>query len=229
MKFRITAILAVASVVAAATLYATRAAPPVMRYRAASDYTTVEVLEYFLLANGRVAAEHPALNTPELRLAMPALGGQATVVAESIARCIQSIDATAGPALTAAFNAADAQRLDNALQRMHSATNNWFDSRYKLNDPCPPPPPPPTVQARPMPFKVKGPAVAYYVFFGADFYAVGVTLGATLVVAEAILAFQAAVILELLVPDFISYEFENTPTELDRQNAVAKIVRALRA
>lgn len=228
MSRRVAATLAIALVVGG-TLHEMLAAPPVMRHAAPSNYTTIEVLEYFLLSSGRVTAEHPALNTPELRLAMPLFGGRAHVVAESIARCIHSIDASAGPALTAAFNAADAQRLDSALQRMHSATNKWFGSRYKQNDPCPPPPPPPTVQARPMPFKVKGPAVAYYVFFGADFYAVGVTLGAVLVVAEAALAFQAAVILEFLVPDFISYEFENTPTDLDRQTAVAKIVRSLRS
>lgn len=69
---------------------------------------------------------------------------EARTAVELMSRCIHSIDATAGAALTAAFNAADPQRLDNALQRLDTASRRWITAPHKQEDPCPPPPPPPS-------------------------------------------------------------------------------------
>jgi len=205
------------------------ASPPSRQHAGHLPYTTAEILDYLLFAKGRVVAEHPALRQPAVITATSLSAAQAHAVSESFSGCIHSIDAAAGPALSSAFNAADPQRLDSALQRVDGAANRWFAAVHKQDDPCPPPPPPPSVQPRPMPVKVKGPVAAYYVVVGTDFYIVGVTLGAAVAVTEVLLAFQMAAVYLWLVPDFVSYEFDNGPTDFDRQTAIAKIVEALRS
>jgi len=129
------------AVVVSAGLYAIHltSAPP--KHTVHAPYSTTEALEFLLFSTGRVVADHPDLAKQS------ALGtasdAQARTAVESVTRCVDHLDATAGPALTAAFNAADPQRLDGALQRFDAAARRWVSAPYPQDAPCPEPPPPP--------------------------------------------------------------------------------------
>jgi hypothetical protein len=160
-------------------------------------------------------------------------------VAESISGCIRSIDVAAGPALTAAFNTADPQRLDNAVHRFNGAAKRWLTAPHKQGGPCPPPPPPPSAPpekgSEPGWWKINGDILAEWLAIGAVVVGAGVsvTVGAVFNVlilsASLLVVAQTAVLVLWIFPAFLSYEFENTPTDLDRQTAIAKIVQALQS
>jgi hypothetical protein len=224
----------VATAVAGSTsVYAAHVAPPSAGHLVHSPYTTTEVLEFVLFSTGRVAAEHSALD--KQRTATILSDTEALTAAESISGCIHSIDATAPPALTKAFNAADPQRLDSALRRFDAAASRWLAAPYKQDDPCPPPPPPPSAPpgngSAPGWWYVNGYGAWDFVLAGWDFYGGALTLGVVGAIAAALLTMVVFVVFvtAFLVPAFIFYEFEAPPSDLDRQNAIAKIVRVLRS
>jgi len=210
------------------------------RHTAPLSYSTTDVVEYLAFATGPVVADHPALARPELGGVKVPPAAQLHAVAVSLTGCIHSLDASAGPALTAAFNAADPQRLDNAVHRFNAAAQRWLTAPYQQDDPCPPPPPPPK---SPPPeknsdrgwWKVVGDILAYWVLGGAVAVGAGVsvTVGAVfnvLVLAMSLLVVaETGVLVAWIFPAFLSYEFENTPTDLDRQTAIGKVVAALRS
>src|ERR1700755_2556219 len=106
MRVRLLAGLTAAAVAAAAVFYATQGRAPSSRHVVRAPYTTTEVLEYLLLSTGPVVADHPALEKPAVRAAPQLSAAQARDAVQSMTGCIGRIDASAGPALTAAFNAA---------------------------------------------------------------------------------------------------------------------------
>jgi hypothetical protein len=140
VRVRTPILLAATAVVASIALYATHATPTSTRYVVREPYTTTEVLEYLLFFTGRAATDHPALAKPDIRgRTTPPATEIRTAAVELMSRCIHSIDEIAGPALTAAFNAADPQRLDDALQRLDAVSRRWITAPHKRDDPCPPP------------------------------------------------------------------------------------------
>lgn len=225
----LTAIAAAAGIV----FYANHGAATPARNAVHVSYTTTEVLEYLLLSKGKVVADHPALKRPSITSPVDISDAHAREAVESMTRCIDTFDASAGPTLTAAFNAADPRLLDSALHRFDGAAHRWLSAPYKRNAPCPPPPPPPSAPADPGSGWADDDA--YYsnefVFVVADMID-GVFTGAVIGVIGAGLAtiFMVVVwILTVLVPAFIWYQFESTPSELDRQTEIAKIVQGLRS
>lgn len=239
MKFRILVCLVAIAVAASIARYATHGPSRLARHAGQIAYTTTDVVEYLAFATGRVAADHPTLGRTDEGAAKTPPAGQLRAVAESVTSCIRSIDAAAAPALTAAFNAADPQRLDSAVHRFNAAAKRWLAAPYKQEVPCPPPPPPPSVPpdkgSAPGWWKINGDILAEWLAIGAVVAAAGVsvTVGAVfnvLVLAMSLLVVsQTAVLVLWIFPAFLSYEFENTPTDLDRQTAIAKIVQALRS
>jgi hypothetical protein len=234
MRVRLLACLTATAVAGSAAFYATHGTPPLSRHVVHARYTTTDVLQYLLLSAGPVVADHPALGQPAIRTTPQLAATKARAAVESMTRCIDRIDASAGPALTAAFNAADPQRLDTALRRFDAAANRWLTAPYKQDAPCPPPPPPPnTVPANPGsgPVEVNGWLHVDYVFESYDTVAGALTLlqvGALVIGLLTVFALVVFVAL-VLVPAFIWYEFERAPTDLDRQTEIAKIVQALRS
>ena len=212
--------------------YANDAMPPPQRKALRTSYTSAEILEYLLFSSGRAATEHPLAG--KLNAAAPKLPPemQLRTVSETVSRCINSIDEAAGPALSAAFNTADAQLLDGALQRFDAAASRWPTLAHAPGAPCPPPPPPPS--SPPSPKRFTGIGKWNFIVALDDFYLLMLTIGgavATSVVAivmGALLLVYGAVVGFWVVPALLSYEFENHPTDLDRQTAIAKIVKALR-
>jgi hypothetical protein len=194
-----------------------------------ASYTTTDILEFLAFSAGRVVTDHPTLG--ETRVAMTLPEGEAHSTAELVTGCIHSIDAAAGPALTAAFNAADPQRLDSALRRIDAATNRWLKAAYKQDDPCPPPPPPPKAPPshRSYPIKVNGVGLWNYAVLGEDFLAVWFTYMGVVALGYAALVASFVVVWVALVPILVSYQFENLPTDLDRQSAIATIAKTLRS
>jgi hypothetical protein len=231
MRIRIVAPVIATAVAASIAVYQTSPASQLSRHVVHAPYATTEILEYLLFSAGRVVADYPALDTQKNATSLS--DSQARAATESISRCIGSVDATAGPALTEAFNAADAQRLDNALRRFDAAASRWLTASYKQNDPCPPPPPPPSAPTHDtkLPLWVNGLGVWDFVFLGWDFYGGALTIGAAGALAAVLLTMVVFVVFAtaFLVPAFILYEFEHPPSDLDRQTAIAKIVRALRS
>jgi hypothetical protein len=233
VRVRILVPVAVIAVVAGSALYATQVTSMSTRRVVRGPYTTTEVLEFLLFSTGRVVADHPGLDKQRALTKLP--DAQARGAVESVTRCVHHIDAAAGPALTAAFNAADPQRLDGALHRFDAAARQWISAPYKQDDPCPPPPPPPYEGPMQEPgqgwWRVNGDVDTKYVVFGTDFYAFMYTVGGAFAVSFVGLVAELAVVALglLLVPEFITYEFENTPTELDRQTAIAKLASELRS
>jgi hypothetical protein len=234
MGVRLLACLTAAAVAASAAFYATHGRAPSSRHVVHAPYTTTEVLEYLLLSTGPVVTDHPVLDKPAVRTAPQLSAVKARAAVQSMTGCINRIDASAGPAVTAAFNAADPQRLDRALRRFDDAANRWLTAPYKQDDPCPPPPPPPnTVPSSPGsgPIEVNGWLHVDYMFESYDVAAGAVSLlqvGALVLGLLTVFALVVFVAL-VLVPAFIWYEFERAPSDLDRQTEIAKIVQALRS
>jgi hypothetical protein len=231
MRIRIVVPVVATAVAASVAVYQTHPVSQLSGHAVHAPYATTEILEYLLFSAGRVVADYPALDTQKNAASFS--DSQARAATESIGRCVRSIDATAGPALTDAFNAADAQRLDNALRRFDVAASRWLTASYKQNDPCPPPPPPPSAPPHDtnLPLWVNGLGVWDFVFLGWDFYGGALTIGAAGALAAVLLTMVVFVVFAtaFLVPAFILYEFEHPPSDLDRQTAIAKIVRALQS
>jgi hypothetical protein len=233
LRIRVLVTLVAMAAAGSSVFYATHVASPLTRHVVQSPYTTTEVLEFLVFSTGRVAAEHPALD--KQRTVTMLSDTQARAAADSITECIRSIDAAAPTALTKAFNAADPQRLDSALRRFDAAASRWLAAPYKQDDPCPPPPPPPSAPpdngSAPGWWYVNGYGAWDFVLAGWDFYGGALTLGVVGAIAAALLTMVVLVVFvtAVLVPAFIFYEFEAPPSDLDRQTAIAKIVRALRA
>lgn len=235
MRRRLPACLTVIAVAGAAILYHAQHTPALPgRHATRAPYSTSDVVEYLLMSKGRVVDEHPDLN--KTGAAMAKLSDtQALTVVESITRCVDHFDAAAGPTLTAAFNSAEPQRLDNALQRFETAAQHWVEAPHKQNDPCPPPPPPPS---RGGPYDPGSGAVEItgyihldYVFESYDVVAGVATLASlvALVAGLATVVILGVFVVLLLVPAFVFYEFQSTPTPLDRQTEIARLVRSLRS
>lgn len=239
MRIRVLVCLVVIAVAASVARYATHAAPRLIRHAGHAPYTTIDVVEYLTFAMGPVVADHPTLGGSDLSTARTPSAEQLRAATESVTGCIHSIDAAAGPALTAAFNAADAPRLDNALHRFNAAATRWLTAPHKQDAPCPPPPPPPSQKPDDGSgntwWKVKGDVLGLWLVAGLVSAAAAVSVAVAAVINWAVLALsllvvsQTAVLVLWLVPAFLSYQFENRPTDLDRQTAIAKIVQALRS
>jgi hypothetical protein len=203
-------------------------------------YTTTDIVEFLAFQEGPVATDHPTLARPKADTSMSLQPGQLRAIAQSVTDCIHSLDAAAGRTLAEAFNATDPQRLDTAVRRFNTVSKRWLTTPYKQDGPCPPPPPPPSA-----PPHSGGDGSGFWWQKGkglVDWFVVGVvsvlagasvTVGAvfhllvlamgTLVVAE------TAVVILWLWPAMLSYEFEDTPSDLDRQTVIAKIVETLRS
>lgn len=216
-------------------LYAIHPTSPPPRRTVYAPYSTTDALEFLLFSTGRVVADHPDLDKqPALRTVSDA---QAQTAVESVTRCVDHLDATAGPALTAAFNAADPQRLDSALQRFDAAARRWITAPYRQDAPCPEPPPPPKYGGEYQDpggngwWRMNGEGYLNYILYGEDFYLAAVTVGGALVISVAGLVALAVAVWATFfwVPVLVSYEFENAPTDLDHQTAIAKLARALRS
>lgn len=227
--------IAVSASVAYYTTYASRPKLRVLHL----PYTTADVVEYLVFSAGRVVVDFPVLQrTDQKSVAVPS-ATQLHIAAESLTECIRSVDASAGSSMTAAFNAADPERLDGALRRFNAAANRWLSTPHKAESPCPPPPPPPSVPpdsgSGDGVWKMKADVYGAYLVAGWLVAAAGVsaTVGAVfnvLVAAMATLVVAAtAVLVAWIFPVLITYEFEAAPKDLDRQIAVAKIVQALRS
>lgn len=223
------------AVVVSVALCVVHATSPAPRRVAHARYSTTEILEFLLFSTGRVVAEHPDLN--QQKAVTTASDSQAQTTVESVTRCVGHLDAAAGPALTAAFNAADPQQLDGALHRFDAAARRWITAPHKQDDPCPEPPPPPKYGGEYHDpggsgwWRMNGEGYLNYILYGEDFYVVAVTVGGALVISMAGLVALAAVLWATFfwVPVLVSYEFETTPTDLDHQIAIAKLARALRS
>lgn len=239
MRARVLIFLAVVALVATVARLATHPPPRHTSYAGHLAYTPADVVEYFVFAAGPVVSDHPTLARPGVGTAKLPPAGELRAVAESVTDCIHSIDASAGPALAAAFNAADPQRLDSAVQRFNSAADRWLKAPYEQGAPCPAPPPPPQAPpdegSKPGWWKVDQDVLGDYVLAGWLVAAglVSVDVGAVFhvaVVAMALgLVYTTAVLVLWIYPVFLSYEFANMPTDLDRQNAIAKIAQTLRS
>jgi uncharacterized membrane protein len=74
-------------------------------------------------------------------------------------------------------------------------------------------------------------AIGDFVLVGWNFYGGLVTIGAAGAFSAALLVgiVFAVVVTWMLVPAFVVYEFETPPSDLDRQTAIAKLVRTLRS
>jgi hypothetical protein len=240
VRARIPAIAVAICVLSCATLYITHDTAAYPRKAVRSSYTTADIIEYLAFAQGPVARDHPGSKTQLKPAAMPAESRLRTV-SQSLSECVHRLDATAGSGLTAAFNTADARRLDHALRRFDAAVTRWLTSASQTA-PCPPPPPPPKSPPAPQPYlKLTGVGWLDYVFAGWDFYAAAVTVGAAaaisgfIIVAYAALFYEAGALVTSIVaaleafwiPILLSYEFVNGPTELDRQMAIAHIIEKL--
>ena len=227
------ACLTAIAVAGTAALYATHQAPPPGRHSTHAPYSTTDVVEYLLLSKGRVVTDHPSLKKSNAAMARLS-EAQAHTVVESMTGCIGRFDAAAGPALTEAFNATDPQRLDNALNRFEAAARHWLTAPYKANDPCPPPPPPPSKGGPSDPGSGAVEITAYihldYIFESYDVVAGYATLASLVALAGALatVVILGVFIVLVLVPAFIWYQFEATPTDLDRQSEIARLVQTLR-
>lgn len=231
MRARLLACLTVAAVAAGVALDASHGTPPPNGHVQRAPYTTSEILEYLLLSSGRVVADHHALERPVIGSAHPLAPDRARAAVQTVVRCVDRVDAAAGPTLTAAFNAADPQRLDLALHRFDSAANRWLTAPYEQNKPCPPPPPPPKVKpSDPNTVWLEQTGwlhvdylVESYVTVAGDF-----TLwDAGAIVIGAFTTLALIVLLALVVVP--TYDFVRAPSDLDRQTGIAKIVQALRS
>jgi hypothetical protein len=227
--------VAVAVIVGLYTVHAT--SPSTTKYGVSKHYSITDILQFLMFSSGPVISDHPELDDhrPPARLS----DSDAHVALESVTHCVNHLDAAAVPALTSAFNAADPQRIDNALHRFDQAAQHWLSGPHKQNAPCPEPPPPPNVgdhggyqdPGGKGWWAMNGYGYLYYLLYGADFAGVGVTVALaaaiSLVVAIALTVLVAAAL--VLVPVFITYQFEASPTDLDHQTALAKLAKALRS
>jgi hypothetical protein len=229
--------VAVAVIVGLYTVHATSPSPSATKHIAVHRYSVTEILQFLVFNTGQVIVDHPDLD--EHRPAERLSNHDAHNVIESVTRCVNHFDAAAVPALTTAFNAADPQRIDTAVQRFDHAAQHWMSGPHKQNAPCPEPPPPPNIgdhggyqdPGGKGWWAVNGYGYLYYLLYGADFAGVGVTVALAaainLVVAVALTVLVAATL--VLVPVFITYQFEASPTDLDHQTALAKLAKALRS
>ncbi len=203
------------------------------------SYTPTDVVEFLAFQEGPVATDHPALARQDVDKSISLRPGQFRAIAQSVTDCIHSLDAAAGPSLAEAFNSTDPQRLDTAVRRFNMASKRWLTTPFVQGAPCPPPPPPPSVPPRTgdgsgfwwqkgkglvdwFVVGVVSIGAGFSVTVGAVFHLLVLAMG-TLVVAE------TAVIILWLWPPMPSYEFDNIPSDLDRQTAIAKIIEALRS
>jgi hypothetical protein len=238
VRIRILTYLTATAMAGSIAFYATHGGATSTTHIVHASYTTTDVLEFILLSRGRVVADHPALDTAGSMAAPNPPAPDVRAALESLSGCIQRIDASAGPALTAAFNAADPQRLDSALRRFDAAAGQWLTAPYK-QDPCPPPPPPPSAPPQDGAgsgwWHVKGwgfinyVGIINYIALGEDFYVGYLTVGVVGAISLGIFVAALVAVWAFVVPILISYEFENAPTDLDRQTAIAKIARTLRS
>jgi hypothetical protein len=225
--------LTAVAVAAGIAFYASHGSSLPPKHTSYTSYTTSEILEYLLLSKGKVVTDHPALARQNFGAATKVSDARAQNALEAMTRCIDHIDASAAPKLTAAFNAADPHLLDSALRRFDGAARQWLSSSYKQDAPCPPPPPPPSAPADPGSGWADDDA--YYsnefVFVMADMLDGAFTGAVLAVIAAGVLTiFMVAIYLAfVLVPVVIWYQFESAPSELDRQTEIAKIVQALRS
>lgn len=229
MRIRVVLPLTASALAGSVALYGIYADAPISRHTVHASYTTTDILEFLAFSAGRVVEDHPSL--AETRVVKTLPEGEARAVAEHVTGCIHSIDAAAGPALTAAFNAADPQRLDSALRRIDVATNRWLNAAHKQDDPCPPPPPPPKAPPshRPYPVHVNGVGLWNYIVLGENFLVVWFTYLGVVALGYAVLVASFVLVWVALVPILVSYRFENVPTDLDRQSAIATITKTLRS
>lgn len=219
-------------------LYEVHTTPsPPAKHIAANHYSITDILQFLVFSSGPVITDHPELDEhrPPARLS----DRDVQVALESVTHCVNHLDAAAAPALTSAFNAADPQRIDNALQRFDQAAQHWLGAPHKENAPCPEPPPPPNIgdnggyqdPGGKGWWRTNGYGYLYYVLYGADFYAVGFTVAGavaiSLAAAVALVVLVAATF--VFVPVFITYQFAASPTDLDHQTALAKLAKALRS
>ena len=203
-------------------------------------YTPTDIVEFLAFQEGPVATDHPALaRQKRTNLSRCALVSSELLRSRSPTVSIASMRPQ-GPALAEAFNSTDPQRLDTAVRRFNTASKRWLTTPLRAGGPCPPPPPPPSAAA---PQRGDGSGFWWQKGKGlVDWFVIGVvsvlagvsvTVGAvfhllvlamgTLVVAE------TAVVILWLWPAMLSYEFEDTPSDLDRQTVIAKIVETLRS
>lgn len=124
MRIRALSSLVALGVTVSVTAYAMHAQSPPTRHAVHGRYSSIDVLQFLLFSTGRVVAEHPDLTQPRPGPIPP--DSKARTVLETVSRCVDRLDAAAVPALTAAFNAADPQRLDSALQRFDAAGRHWM-------------------------------------------------------------------------------------------------------
>jgi hypothetical protein len=226
------------AVTVSVALYAVHAtSPSTAKHGAVNHYSIDDILQFLVFNTGQVVIDHPDLD--EHRPAPRLSARDAHHLLESVTQCVNHLDAAAAPALTSAFNAADPQRIDNALQRFDGVAQHWMSAPHKANAPCPEPPPPPNVgdhggyqdPGGKGWWRTNGYGYLYFVLYGADFYVVGLTVGGAVAVslaaAIALIVLVAATI--VFVPVFIWYSFQSSPTDLDHQTALAKLARTLRS
>lgn len=204
-------------------------------------YTTDEVYEFILLSQGRIAAEHPGVltTTGPPAGARPLPATKVRTALQTVRQCIDRLDGSLSPALTTAVNTADPQRLDNALQRFDAAAVAWMTAPQSQNGPCPPPPPPPSAPPKTGSgggwWHLKGfgllnyVGIGNYVVLGDNFFVGYLTVGIAAAISAVLFVAALVAVWVVFVPILLSYDFENTPTELDRQTAIAKIAHALRS
>lgn len=232
MRSRILLPLTAAALAGAVALYGIYAKTPPVGRNAHANYTTTEILEFLAFSTGRVVADHPTLNASRVVGNPPE--EKARSAAESLSLCLRSVDAVAANAMTAAFDAADPQRLDPALRRVDAAMSHWLNAPHKQYDPCPPPPPPPKSPPpshRTYPVHVNGIGLWNYVFLGENFLAGWFTYVGVVAFGYAVLVASFVLIWTLLVPlpIMFTYQFDNEATDLDRQNAIATMAKTLRS
>lgn len=235
MRIRVVVPVVALTVAVGVAVAGVDAVAPPAKHAVRARYSTADVLEYLMFSKGRVVADHPELAEPR-QTPTEATDEQSYTVAETASHCVGLMDGEVGPALSSAFNAGDPQRLDGAIARVDGVVRRWMDAPFKLDAPCPDPPFPPKYGGEYHEpsgkgwWQSNGYGASNYVLIGQDFYAVGVTVGGVLVIsALGLVGFVVVLwIAGFWVPVLPSYVFENKPTELDHQIALAKIARALR-
>lgn len=233
MRMRILAALVVSAIVAYGVTHGDHSASATAKRTAHHSYTSTDVIEYLAFATGPVVVDHPDLKTPSNMTGTSLTAEQTRTAAQRINECIASVDDGAGPALTDAINRGDPVRLDSALRQFNSAATRWLTTPAKQGVPCPPPPAPPSTppsESGSAWLKVTGLVAAWHVAALANTVAAGVTVTVALAINVAGLVAVAAIVAAtvILVPIFITYQFESMPSDLDRQNAIANIASTLR-
>lgn len=239
MRFRVP--LAASIVATCLAVYATNTPtghPGVSPARA--NYSAASIVEYLAFSSGPIVSDHPQIRRIHMGSADKLTSEQKTTAATWLAGCIDHYDASASSALEFAFNSADPARIDSALMKFDQAANQWLgDSIREASSPCPPPPSPPNIppgEGGSGTVKVSGDIALWHVAAVANVVAAGVSVTVGAVFNVAVAAMAAAVVAAtvfvgvalVLVPVLITYQFESTPSPLDRENAIAELARVLR-